>query len=151
VQGEGGEHGESHHGFKRDGDGSGETTDAVAERAPVTRCCGTSRAQTNGGLERGCSRERGEGGCGSLLRPGAGGGEGRSHVCGSGRGGHGGCCDRGASGGRLEMRAPTGGPGRSVTAGEERGRGNGHLAWLGWAAAQEGKRGEDWLGRPGIG
>jgi hypothetical protein len=49
------------------------------------------------------------------------------------------------------MRAPTGGPGRSVTAGEERGRGNGHLAWLGWAAAQEGKRGEDWLGRPGIG
>jgi hypothetical protein len=68
-----------------------------------------------------------------------------------GTGGHGGCRDRGASGGRLEMRAPTGGPGRSATAGEERGRGNGRLAGLGWAAAQEGRRGEKLLGRPGIG
>jgi hypothetical protein len=37
----------------------GAKTDEVAERAPVARRCGTSRARKNGGLKRECSRGRG--------------------------------------------------------------------------------------------
>jgi hypothetical protein len=45
-----------------------------------------------------------------------------------------------ASGWRLEMKAPTGGPGMSAAQGEERARQR-TPARLGWAAAQEKERG----------
>jgi hypothetical protein len=69
VQGEGGEHRESHHGFKRDGDGSEKTTDAVG-RTMLRWCLAAALWRSETERERvGVGKEGGAGSRCPIKRP----------------------------------------------------------------------------------